>query len=50
MEKLMEPLISRNIELSNETPQEKSERMKRQLGLFHGPGKRKKKKQKGKKK
>lgn len=50
MEKLMGPMISRNLKLANETPEERLMRIKIEKGLFHGQGIRKKKKQKDKKK
>jgi len=43
---LMKPLTQRNIQLATETPEEKMQRIKDQFGLYHGPGKRKKKKKK----
>jgi hypothetical protein len=42
--KLLKPLTERNTILTNETIEEKQERIKKQFNLYHGKGKRKRKK------
>lgn len=49
LNKLFEPLTSRNIMLSTETEEERRERVRKQFNLYHGKGIRKKKRNKKKK-
>jgi len=44
LNKLFEPLTSRNNILKYESEEERKNRIKKQFNLFHGKGKRKKKK------
>lgn len=43
---LFKPLIDRQQRIRSETPDERRKRVQEELGLYHGKGKRKKKKKK----